>query len=364
MQHFVLRRCGLWVGSVELIHINKKFVRGEGEINEIDWTRFFVRADVRRSARDARRRVRGRLRRMRQTVGASAAPDVEPSRHCFSPVACEFWAHCTQAKPDDWVFQLPGLRRKRYADLREAGIERIADIPADFELTGVQARAREAVRSGDSVVDAELQKALRGTGPPALYLDFETTNAFVPVYRGTRPYQQIPFLWSLHSVYEGGNLDHREFLAEGTADPRRAFAETLIEAIGASSPPILVYSTFEDTLLKQLSEALPDLAERLGKIRSWLVDLLPIVREHVYHPDFRGSFSLKRVAPALAPEVRYSDLDLIAGGAEASAAFPRLVRAELPPEEAAELRRALTTYCERDTLALVEVHRMLRESVS
>ncbi len=168
----------------------------------------------------------------------------------------------------------------------------------------MQARAREAVQSGRSVVEAKLQKALRGAGPPALYLDFETTNAFVPEYRGTRPYQQIPFLWSLHRVDETGSLDHREFLAEGAGDPRRAFAETLIEAIGTASLPILVYSQFEDRLLKELSEAHPDLAEPLSRIRSQLVDLLPIVREHVYHPDFRGSFSLKRVAPALAQGVR------------------------------------------------------------
>jgi predicted RecB family nuclease len=88
------------------------------------------------------------------------------------------------------------------------------------------------------------------------------------------------------------------------------------------------------------------------------VDLLDVVRQHVYHPGFAGSFSIKSVAPALAPGLDYADLEL-ADGAAASTSFLRIARGELAPEEEARARQALLAYCARDTRALVEVHRAL-----
>ena len=161
--------------------------------------------------------------------------------------------------------------------------------------------------SGHPYVAPDLAGLLRNCGPPTCYRDVEAMMPPIPLYEGTRPYQTIPFQWSLHVSDSNGVLHHREFLAKGDGDPRRRFAETLIEVLVAFDGPILVYSAYEQTRLKELAAEFPDLSESLNALIARLVDLLPIVRGAVYFPEFKFSNSLKSVAPALCPGFGYAD---------------------------------------------------------
>ena len=357
VQQHVLEGCGLRIASVELVHVNPEYVR---EAGEIDWPAFFVRADLTREAAAALPGVRERLPRLHAVVRAPSAPEIEPSGHCFVPYDCEFRDHCTREKPDDWIFHLPWIK-KQFETLRAAGIERIVEIPDEHPLPGLHYRIREALRSGKLRVEPGLLEALREAGPPAHYLDFETTNPAIPLYVGTRPYETIAFQWSLHTDDGNTSLRHHEFLADGAVDPRREFAETLIAALSGDDAPVLVYSSYESTQLDRLADLYRDLAPALCRIRDRLFDLLPVVRGHLYHPDFAFSFSIKSVAPVLAPGLNWNDLDTIAEGASASAAFAALAAGLPPAVERDRLRAALRAYCARDTLALVRVHKALRE---
>jgi predicted RecB family nuclease len=357
VQRIVLERAGLRVPSVEVIHVDPAYVRGAGDI---DWPRFFKRVDVTAAIDPLLAAVPARVEALHRVCALADSPSVEPSTHCFSPHACEFWAHCTREKPVDWIFTLPG-RPSPFEALRAAGVERIADIPDGFPLSVLQARVRDVLRSGREFVASDLGGALVPLGPPARYLDFETVNPAVPLYPGTRPYQQIPLQWSLHEIDATGRLTHREFLARGRDDPRRGFAERLLDAIGAGRAPVVVYSGFEARVLAEVAAALPDLASAIEAVRGRLVDLLPVVRRHVYHPAFAGSFSLKRVAPALADGFDYGALTDIADGGAASLALQRLASGDVTDAaEEAQIRGALLAYCHRDTLALVELHRALQ----
>jgi hypothetical protein len=357
VQLVVLEACGLDVPSVELLHVNTAYVRAAGEI---DWGAFFARADLTREATAARASVRERLSRFHEVLHEPLEPGIEPARHCHVPYACEFWAHCTRAKPADWTFHLPRIG-DGYEALREAGIERITEIPDAHPLSAPQRRIRAALRSGGPSVEPGLAARLRTSGPPAHYLDFETMNPAFPPYPGTRPYQALPFQWSLHTDAGDGDLRHREFLAGEGADPRRAFAETLVAALTADDAPVLVYSRYEGIQLRQLADLFPDLAPALLALHDRLLDLLPAVRRHVYHPAFDFSFSLKAVAPALAPDFGWHDLETIADGAAASRAFAALATGRVAAAERDGLRAELRAYCARDTLALARIHRALRE---
>jgi len=172
----------------------------------------------------------------------------------------------------------------------------------------------------------------------------------------------IPFQWSLHTDPGSGALRHREFLADGAADPRREFAETLITALGGDDAPILVYSPFESTRLGELAERFPDLAPGLRRLRERLFDLHPVVQGHLYHPGFAFSFSIKTVAPALVPGLDWDDLGEIADGASASRVLASLASGLGSPSERDRLRAALRAYCARDSLALAHLHGALRET--
>jgi hypothetical protein len=357
LQAYVLRGAGIAVSSIELLHVNTAYVRGPGGVC---WTEFFARMDVADAVAERLVDLPAHLPAMRDCLGMLALPDAEPGKQCGTPYDCEFWDRCTAHKPADWINYLPRLSQVRASELKARGIEAISAIPADFPLTSKQVIIRDATASGRPYVAPDLARLLRGYGPPTCYLDFEAMMPPIPLYEGTRPYQTLPFQWSLHAIAEDGVLHHREFLADGGSDPRRQFAETLVDALAASDAPIVVYSAYELTRLKELAAQFPDLSAGLNAVAARLVDLLPIVRGAVYHPEFRFSNSIKSVAPALCPGFGYDDLDSVADGAAASAAFVQLASGCLAgPEEAGQLRAALLAYCQRDTLAMVEVHRAL-----
>jgi predicted RecB family nuclease len=346
------------VASTELVHVNRQYIRGEAGI---DWPRFFERVECGEEVEQSLGELPDRVEAMAALVAQREAPRVEPGHHCGSPHACEFWGYCTRRKPSDWIFLLPRLRPARFEDLRRSGCERISEIPSRIRLTALQRRVRKVLLSGRAFVSEALAEALRPLDGAAWFLDFETMNPAIPLYAGARPFEVIPFQWSLHHRDRDGQLEHCAFLAEGPGDPRRALAESLLEALAADDAPIAVYSSYERTQLRALAERFPDLAEPLGAIAARLVDLFPIVQAHVYHPAFGGSFSLKAVAPALVCGFDYGDLGEVREGAAASAAFARIACGHAEPEEEARLRGDLLAYCAHDTLALVELYRALRE---
>lgn len=357
VQAFVLAGCGLTVPSIELVHVNGSYVRGEGDI---DWPRLFTRVELLTEVVMRRAQITACVAALHDTLAAPAAPAIQPSPHCFSPHACEFWSHCTSGKPADWIFNLPRLRASLFAALQGAGVERIPLIPDDFPLSELHVRVRDAWRTGQPFVSAELARALDTAGPPAAYLDFETINPAIPLYPDTRPYEAVPFQWSLQHVDAAGNVAEQMFLADGRADPRRAFVESLLAAVGAQNGPIIVYSGFEERILTTLAPMYPERAPEFAHVISRLIDFLSLIRHHVYDPAFGRTFSLKSVAPALVPDFGYDELGL-QDGTEASAAFLALASGMVDSDAEEEVRRNLLAYCKRDTEALVGLHRVLRE---
>ena len=358
LQAYVLTSASVALGSIELIHINTAYVRGPCGV---DWTQLFARLDLSATLAPRLLALPGRLPALRDCLGETELPHAAAGGQCGTPYPCEFWARCTADKPVDWIARLPKLSSARAAELTALGIDAISAIPFDFPLTPKQAIIRDAVVSGQPYVARDLNRKLEPFGSPACYLDFEAMMPPIPLYEGTRPYQTLPFQWSLHICEADGSLLHREFLADGSGDPRREFATTLIEALAGASLPIVVYSAYERTQLRDLSTLFPDLSDALGAIIARLADLLPVVRSAVYLREFEFSNSIKSVAPALCPTFSYDDLDGVADGMAASGAFLRLASSAVAEAgEAQELRRQLLAYCERDTLAMVETHRALK----
>jgi hypothetical protein len=353
VQLHVLRRAGLDVRRGEVMHLDP-------ECRHPDLSNLFAREDVMAAAWDLLPGIPGRIRAMEEAL-AGPLPSVAVGPHCSEPYPCPFWDRCWAPLPDHHVSTLHGLREQRVEELLEAGFETIGDLPEDLELHATAARQARAVREGRLVVEPGLGQALAALRPPVAFLDFETVAPAIPVWPGCRPYEPVPVQMSCHLQGADGSLAHHAFLAEGPGDPRLAVARAVLEACAGSATVVAYHAAFEQGCLQRLAEAVPDLAAELGRVSERLVDLLPVVRDHVYHPDFGGSFSLKRVLPALVPGLGYADL-AIADGAVASARLESLLldEAAFAPADRAALRRQLLAYCERDTLGMMRLAERLR----
>ena len=282
------------------------------------------------------------------------APDLPSGPHCTDPIKCEFFDRCNPPLPNDHIGYLPRLHASAAKELEEIGVESIFDIPADFPLSERQRRACTSVQTGEPWFSADLKEELSGLKYPLYFMDFETVNPAIPRYQGMRPYDQLTFQFSVHVLREqGAEPEHFEFLATDRSDPRREFINSLCGALGESGG-IVVYAAFESQRLSELAAWLPEFAERIKSIQNRLWDLLPIVRNYVYHPAFAGSYSLKAVLPALVPELTYEGM-AVANGQDAGLAWESLVWGGLHQAERENTRRALLDYCGKDTVALVRL---------
>ena len=283
-QVWVMREAGIELKRAGIRHINTNFVLSR----EGDYAGLFTDAEILADLEDIIA-TRPALIAEARAVLSGDEPQREMGDHCTIPFACEFAAYCSRALPPgpEWpVTVLPNGGGKRWL---ERGIENLLDLAED-DLNDKHARILAATRDGIPFHDAEVaRQAMAGWGWPRAWLDFETVAPAVPRWVGTRPYQQVPFQFSLHLERRGGRMTHHEFLSCDGSDPRRACAEALVEHIPEGATIIAFNAAFERSVLRDLAKAFPDLALRLEEMAEATVDLLPVARNHWYHRDQRGS---------------------------------------------------------------------------
>jgi CRISPR/Cas system-associated exonuclease Cas4 (RecB family) len=350
IQAYVLKGAGLDIDATCLMHINTGYVYLGGAL---DLARLFQEEDLSREVGDRQRGIPGRLAEMRRVLTVETPPPIEPDGHCYAPYECPFWEHCTKDKPARWIFHLPGSRQA-FHDLTALGVQTMDEIPAGYPLQLIQQRVKHNVEW----VGPGLRAALDTIAYPIHHLDFETLGSAIPLYPNTRPYQSIPFQWSNHIETTDGQLRQQAYLCDGKHDPREELTIALLKSVGTTGS-ICTYTSYEQTVLTALAEALPRLRQDLERVCERLWDLHPVIKAHYYHPAFAGSYSIKAVLPAVVPHLAYDDLEIQEGGM-ASLQYYRILFEAADEAERARIRRALLKYCERDTLAMVEIRKALR----
>ncbi len=353
LQVHVLASAGLDVKRVEVMHLNR-------ECRHPDLSDLFVRQSVTGDVLPLLSAIPGKLSELAAAL-AGPLPEVEPGPHCHEPYACPFQGRCWPEQPEHHVSTLYRVRAKKVAKLVADGYTTLHDLPENFKGSSTVERQVRSVQEERTIVEPGLARALSTLSEPIAFLDFETIIPAVPAWPGCGPYNQVPVQLSCH-VLADGTLEHHEWLADGPVDPREPFAAALVAACQGTETIVAYNASFEVQRIEALIEHFPSLASTLKKLRKRIVDLLPIVRDHVYHPDFGGSFGLKSVLPALVPGLGYDDLDVKDGGTASAVLEALLLHGDaMDPNERAELRRNLLAYCERDTLGMVKLYERLLE---
>jgi hypothetical protein len=359
VQLLVAEGAGVSIGRAGILHINKQYLWPGGPYDLEELFRF---QDLTSAARGAREELRNAIEAMREPLWALEPPDVPIGPHCESPYPCPFLKKChIEPKPDHPIGDLPRLTSRLRQALEEAGIEDIRHIPEDFEgLSELQRRVRACVLEQAHYVSPDLKEKLAGARFPIHFLDFETCNPALPLVPGTRPFQQVPFQWSDHVLERDGTLRHREFLHLDRRDPREPLTLALLESLGEEGT-IVVYSDFEERMIRELADSVPAHAKRLlGLLDQRILDLHKVIHTHYYHPGFQGSFSIKQVLPVVVPELSYDGLE-IREGSQAALAFIEMTDPGQPNTRREGLRDALLRYCRRDTEAMVRLYQTLKE---
>ncbi len=352
LQVHVVRRAGVPVHRAEVMHLDR-------ECCAPDLSNLFTRVDVTPEVELLLPQVPGYVEAQRRMLDGGL-PRVAPGAQCDAPSPCPFAARCWPERPRDHVSAIWRIG-DRAGELASRGVVHIADVPPDFPLAGPAARQVRAARTGRLVVERGLAGALARWRRPIAFLELACVQPAVPVWPGCHPYDPVAVLLSCH-VEDGDGYRHAAWLASDAADPREALARSLLAACQGAGTILAWDGPFERGRIEELAQAIPREARRLVVLAARIEDLGRLVRDHVYHPDFGGRFTLDAVLPALLPGEGLDDLPGLRGGAEA-AALERLVLhgAHLDAAERAGMRRRVAERGERDTWGMALVTERLRE---
>jgi hypothetical protein len=354
IQVFVANEAGIKIATASVAHIDSTFVYpGDGNYQGL-----FTEMDLTSEANDRRNEVSSWIAEAQDVLGLRDEPSIKTGKHCNEPYECGFLHHCKAKEPkaDYPIEWLPSVRTKALKQhiLDDAVID-MRQIREPL-LSDRQKRVKAHTLSGETFFDEAGAAADLGIHElPAWFLDFETINFAVPIWKGLRPYKQIPFQFSIHALSQFGDLRHIAFLDLSGNDPTGRFASELIAGCEGTGPIFVYNAGFEMARIKELADRVPHFSQELLALNERVVDLLPVVRRRYYHPEQKGSWSIKSVLPSVAPDLEYNSLDGVQDGGMAMDAYLEAISADVSAERRSEIERQLLSYCELDTLAMVRI---------
>lgn len=360
-QKNILNELGIQIGTLNLIRLNKKYVRtGDINLDELFYKENFTE-QVNEILDDIKHKMDGAYELL--------SKEKEPIGHCDCILKGKN-SHCTTSwysnsdLPEYSVHSIARINKKKLTELVDSNILSIHDVPQDFVLSDNQRRQVDTAQSNKEYINKEgISEFLETMKYPLAFLDYETYPSAIPKYNGYRPYQQIPFQFSLHIIESSDKeLLHYDFIYTGKDSPDEYFVEALKKYLPKTGSVVVWNQKFEKGINEQIGERLPDHKDFMGEVNNRVVDLMiPFFgKTTMYdHPKFKGSASIKYVLPALVSNLSYKDMHIQEGGT-ASDTWNRIVSGEYSEEDKNMKIKALKDYCHLDTLAMVEIWRVLK----
>ena len=359
LQKYTYVGAGLDIRKSVLLHIDSGYER----LGEVEPEKIFVREDVSRQVDALVPEVEGNLRKMADMIRMENHPAVPVGPWCSEPYSCPLTDLCWDFLPDPSIFDLTRIGKKGF-DLLGKGVTAIEDLPRGFRLSDNQALQVRAFKSGRPFINRPaIREFLRTLAYPLYFLDFETLGTAIPLFDHVRPFQQVPFQFSLHIVKKPKEApEHHEFLWEGREDPRPELLAELFPLLRGSGSIVSYNASFEKRILKESCRTYADFDPSWKSAELRFVDLWgPFRSFHYYHPDQRGSASMKEVLPALTG-MGYGGME-IADGGTASREYLRVTFGDVPAGEKLSVQNQLKKYCSLDTSGMVAIVEALKALV-
>jgi Domain of unknown function(DUF2779) len=353
-------KSGFKVSQVHLVHVNNKYVKN----GAIEPAKMFVEEEITQAVDLGKQDFPRKVMNFLQTIEQPDPPNVFPGTQCSQPGRCVFFDYCHQDITPHSIYFLPNGSRIGPV-LQNLGITSLLDIPDDVGLTERQRSLVRSSRLRKPLVDyGKIREFLSKLTYPIYYLDFETTQPCIPLYDGTSPYTKLPFQFSLHIQKERNeNCTHDEFLSMDGQDPRRDLIDKLIRSLGDHGTIVAWKMSFEQSILRRLGEIFPEFERKIQKLLERFTDLMvPFSSGWYTDVAFKGSSSLKRVLPVLVPSLSYDQM-AIKNGEQASLIYELSLERNMSTDDLNKIRADMLQYCGLDTLAMVEILRVLYEVV-
>jgi hypothetical protein len=352
LQYWVISNCGYKIKDFSITYINNQYIRkGALNINEL-----FITESVLKLILPLQKWVEENVNRFKKVLSKKVIPKIDIGEHCYDPYTCGFYEYCRKHIPENSVFDLSGIHLNRKYDLYRNGIIKLEDVPEDAKLSKNAKLQLDVYKSKNDMIDKKaIKEFLSDLNYPLYFMDFETFQPAVPMFDNSKPYQQIPFQYSLHyKKNKKSKTQHFEFLADAANDPRIKFIENLLRDTEGEGDILTYNKSFEVLRLKEIAEAFlkykKEIEERINRVKDLMT---PFQKKYYYTYKMQGSYSIKYVLPALISELSYEDLEINEGGL-ASIAFESLYY-ETDLMRTAEIRNNLLEYCKMDTFAMVKL---------
>lgn len=354
-QYYVLTEAGHKIDETHVVYVNKNYVRS-GNITED----ILIIEDVTAEVKRIQPQVQSLLKDIRRLLKQTSGPTSDIGNYCVAPHPCAFKNYCWKGFPTNNIFELRGMKIGTKLKLYAQDIIEYKDIPPQTKLGDKQwiqitCALENKIIAQPVKIKNWLDKLKIHEG--LYFMDFETHSSPVPQFNGGKPYEQVPFQFSLH--YRKGlnkQLMQHEFLADSQSkeDQQLKFVESLLEHLTINKVArILTWNApFEKAVLKRLADRYPKYQAEIQQVISRVDDLMVVFRDWYSDARFKGSFSIKQVLPVVCPDLNYDTMK-ISDGSSAAYHFGSLLK--LSPNQAKEVRQSLLEYCCLDTYALVRI---------
>ena len=363
-QKWLLEQCGLKIKDVYLMHINNEYVLKDA----LDVKKLFKAEKLNDKVVLYYNEVAKNELNAKTMLNNDSEPLNKIGVHCFEPYTCGYFNYCTKGMKSPNVFDLYRMSNKKASEYYNKGITTFEQLKNE-KLNKTQEMQIECELNDEEIINVDgIKQFLKNITYPLYFLDFETMQPAIPLYKGTKPYQFITFQYSLHYIEnEGGELKHKEFLGDPKVNPMEELAKQLVNDIPKDVCVLAFNMSFEKTRIKEMSELYPKFKEHLMNIHDNIIDLIEPFRAcYYYNKAMNGSFSIKVVLPALFPNdpsLDYHNLNgSVHNGGEASDIFPKM--RDMSEEEYKKARASLLEYCGLDTYAMVKILEKLYEVIN